>query len=550
MSTLVLHKSMSFRAKLIVVLLVVILFSISHWGHLDKSAMLFIQSAIDSNVKSLEKVSILKTLLGIIDTTKIPFLSGSGKNMDTILGKTERYLVISGGMLMLELVVAKISSVFAVKCIPLFLSLWFLIRKKMIIPLRILVISLLITPGLSIFSNCIHLISKEASIDINTSIHKRLEIIEGEIQKEKNKLNARLRAKENKWNKRIAERKTKLGKDIARLEEKIVVGATKLESKFELGIDEIKIFLTQGEKLIRGDLIQMSVTSLIRILFLLVLLPLLFWGVLYKLVQQLSSQQNDQRRSINILLVLIVSFCLIRCNQTQSDITEVIDHKKEVKTHIPPTVVESNFSTTHLKDYHQGVDVSHFNGRINWHRVKKSGINFGYAKATQGVDFKDPYFHFNWIHMRRHDVYRGAYHFYDPKAKPELQAENFCDMVSELDRDDLVPMLDLEGNTIGGLSIRDYQKNVLTWLEIVEKKLGKKPIIYTNHPFANSYLENQEFTNYYLWIAEYDAYAPKTPETWHESGPLLWQYSPSGEVDGIRGRVDRDVMISNIKKIQ
>ena len=549
---------MSFRAKLIIVSLVLILFCISVWGNLDKSAILFIESAIDSNVKSLEKVSILKTLLGIIDTTKIPFLSGSGKNMDTILGKTEHYLVISGGMLMLELVVAKIASVFAVKCIPLLVTAWFLVRKNIVLPFRILVITLLISPGLSLFSNSIHVISKEASIDINTSIHNRLEQIESEIQKEKNKLNARLKAKENKWNKRIAERKTKLGKDIARLEEKIVVGATKLESKFELGIDEIKIFLTKGEKLIRGDLIQMSITSLIKILFLLVLLPLLFWGALYRLFKQLYSTQNDQRRSINILILLILSFCLIRCNQVTSRVEDKVDSLVEEKTaskvvpkkHTPPTKVESDFTNTHLKDYHQGIDVSHFNGRINWRRVKRAGISFAYAKATQGTGFKDPYFHFNWIHTKREGIHRGAYHFYDPKAHPKAQAENFCRMVEELEKDDLVPMLDLEGDNIGGLSVRNYQKNVLFWLDFVEKKFGKKPIIYTNHPFANQYLDNDEFANYHLWIAEYDAYAPKTPETWLRSGPLIWQYSPSGKVDGIRGRVDQDAMISDIDKLK
>jgi len=551
MNTKLLHQNMSFRAKLIIVFLVLVLFCISVWGNLDKSAMLFIETAIDSNVKSLEKVSILKTLLGIIDTTKIPFLSGSGKNMDTILGKTERYLVISGGMLMLELVVSKIASVFAVKCVPLLVTIWFLMRKNMVLPFRILVITLLISPGLSIFSNTIHVISKEASIDINTSIHHRLEDIEAEIQKEKNKLNARLKDKENKWNKRIAERKTKLGKDIARLEEKIVVGATKLESKFELGIDEVKIFLTKGEKLIRGDLIQMSITSLIKILFLLVLLPLLFWGALYRLFKQLYSPENDQRRSFNILILLILSFCLIRCNQASpTHIKEEVTSKAVQKKHIPPTVVESDFSSAHLKSYHQGIDVSHFNGRINWRRVKRAGISFAYAKATQGTEFKDPYFHFNWIHTQRVGLHRGAYHFYDPKADPKIQAENFCEMVGELEESDLVPMLDLEGNNIGGLSERNYQKNVLLWLDLVEEKLGKRPMIYTNHPFANEHLNNEEFADYYLWIAEYDAYAPKTPDTWHKSGPLIWQYSPSGKIDGIRGRVDQDAMISNINKLQ
>jgi len=549
MRPLITSQNMSLRAKFVIVLLVMILFFISLWGGLDTASVTFIQLAINSNLASLEKVSVLKILLAIIDSSHIPFLSGSSDNFNSILGKVEQYLAISGGMLMLQLIVAKISSTIIVKCIPLLLSLWFFMRKNTVLPLRILVISLIITPGLSIYSNGIQLITQAASMNVNTSVNDKLTFIESEIQKEKNKLDQRLRLKENKWNKKEKSKKTKVGKEIAKIEEKIVMTESKLVSKFELGADEIKLFLIKGGDLLRSGLIQESVSSMIKIIFLFGLLPLLFWSAIYRLYNTLHSKLNDQRKSINILTLLLGSYFIISCAKNDPPAQNNITDSVKIN-HVAPTKLETSFNTTNLKNYTQGIDVSHFNGKIDWSKVKEAGISFGYAKATQGTGFKDPYFHLNWINMGTAKISRGAYHFYDPKADPNTQATLFCEMVGELEESDLVPMLDLEGSNIGGLSVRDYQKNIVLWLETVEKILKKRPIIYTDNPFANEYLNSSEFSKYYLWIAEYETYAPKTPDAWSNSGPLIWQYSSKGKVEGINGVVDRDVMISEIDKIQ
>ena len=105
--------------------------------------------------------------------------------------------------------------------------------------------------------------------------------------------------------------------------------------------------------------------------------------------------------------------------------------------------------------------------------------------------------------MKETGILRGAYHFYDPKQPPKNQAEYFIKVVGKLEKDDFPPMLDLEGSSIGGLSVSVYQNDVIEWLQIVEKHYGVSPIIYTDNPFGNEFLKNQIFSKYKLWVAEY-----------------------------------------------
>ncbi|MGB0177891.1 MAG: GH25 family lysozyme, partial [Owenweeksia sp.] len=75
----------------------------------------------------------------------------------------------------------------------------------------------------------------------------------------------------------------------------------------------------------------------------------------------------------------------------------------------------------------------------------------------------------------------------------------------------------------------------------VESKLNVKPIVYTNHPFGNQYLDHPDFANYDLWIAEYEVAEPKIPNAWKDKGWLIWQRSERGEVEGAVGNVDHDL---------
>ncbi|MFC5048480.1 GH25 family lysozyme [Aquimarina hainanensis] len=191
-----------------------------------------------------------------------------------------------------------------------------------------------------------------------------------------------------------------------------------------------------------------------------------------------------------------------------------------------------------------GIDISHYQGNINWKKIKKDGVSFCYAKATQGTSFVDPKFKTNQKQAKKIGLKHGSYHFFMAGKDPRKQADLFIQTVVSLNEGDMIPMLDLEQEGLEHhISAIQFQKDVLLWLSIVEDKLGIKPIIYTNNPFGNTYLTDSKFASYKLWIAEYQVKTPKTPSTWAENGWTIWQRSERGKVYGIQGKnVDHDIV--------
>ncbi|KAF3995895.1 glycoside hydrolase family 25 protein [Glaciimonas immobilis] len=149
-----------------------------------------------------------------------------------------------------------------------------------------------------------------------------------------------------------------------------------------------------------------------------------------------------------------------------------------------------------------GIDVSHYQGLIDWSIVKSNSIGFAFAKATQGSNIVDPCFSTNWANMKAVGLLRGAYHFFDSSCDSHAQAQNFLTTVGSLDAEDLPPVLDIE-EFLGAYGNTDLPTNVQTWLDVVEQGLGRKPMIYTGTSFWNQYMNNQ-FGDYPLWIAEYE----------------------------------------------
>jgi lysozyme len=180
----------------------------------------------------------------------------------------------------------------------------------------------------------------------------------------------------------------------------------------------------------------------------------------------------------------------------------------------------------------RGVDVSRYQGTINWSAVKDDGVHFAFIKATEGGDLTDPTFARNWRNSKRAGVIRGAYHFYRPGTDAARQARHFLRTV-KLSEGDLPPVLDVEVH--GGIGSTRLQRGVRTWLRIVEEETGKRPIVYTNPGFARR-LAGGNFRRHALWIAHYRSAAPRVPTGWGKW--TFWQHSERGRVDGIRTRVD------------
>ena len=175
-----------------------------------------------------------------------------------------------------------------------------------------------------------------------------------------------------------------------------------------------------------------------------------------------------------------------------------------------------------------GCDISHWDGDVDWHMLKRTGVRFVFIKATQGGSYIDPNFTRNWSSAGTSNLYRGAYHFFDPDEDPLKQAAHFLRTVS-LQKGDLIPVLDIE--IAKQRSHEELVQAVNKWLIAVTKSIGHKPIIYTDRAFWERHI-NHNFSDYPLWIAEWEEKVePKMPSGWKNW--LFWQYSSSGSLNGI-----------------
>lgn len=184
-----------------------------------------------------------------------------------------------------------------------------------------------------------------------------------------------------------------------------------------------------------------------------------------------------------------------------------------------------------------GIDVSPWNGRINWPRVKMAGKDFVFIKATEGSGYVSTTFDYDWAQSKAAGVLRGAYHFFRPQDDAVQQAELFLETMGELGLDDLPAVLDWEVSD--SVSVATQIQKALTWLQIVEQATGKIPIIYVSPSFWNSLGNPQSFIRYSLWIANYQVSCPWVPAPW--SRWTFWQTGDSGSVDGIASNTDTNL---------
>jgi len=193
-----------------------------------------------------------------------------------------------------------------------------------------------------------------------------------------------------------------------------------------------------------------------------------------------------------------------------------------------------------------GIDVSHFQGQVNWQAAKAAGCVFAFAKATEGAGEVDPQFAANWAGMKAAGILRGAYHFYRAEQSATAQAAHFLSTV-QFETGDLPPVLDIEVND--GVVGQPLVGGVQEWLDAVEPVAGVTPVIYTNTPFWNAHFNNQ-FGQYPLWVAHYtDAPAPSPlPVGW--TIWTLWQYSQSLSINGVGGPADHDYFNGPLSQLQ
>ena len=190
-----------------------------------------------------------------------------------------------------------------------------------------------------------------------------------------------------------------------------------------------------------------------------------------------------------------------------------------------------------------GIDVSHYQGSINWSSVKSAGISFAYIKATEGTTYKDPDFSADYLNAYNAKVIRGAYHFAQPgTSSGAAQATYFAANGGAWSADNLTlpGMLDLEGGCYG-LSTSAMQSWILSFYTTYESKTGRDVVIYTSPSWWNTCTGGWTGMSARspLFVADWTTAAnPTIPSGFPYA--TLWQYTDSGSVSGVSGAVDRD----------
>ena len=206
---------------------------------------------------------------------------------------------------------------------------------------------------------------------------------------------------------------------------------------------------------------------------------------------------------------------------------------------LPPEAIAFEPSDTTL---YEGIDVSSYQGEIDFEKVKEAGIEIVYIKATEGTYYVDPYLESNYRKAKENGIKVGFYHYVTARteAQAKREAQYFVSKISGKNPDCKLAM-DFE--VFGDLNKTEINRVGLAFIQEVERLSGKQAILYSN-AYTASNTWSGENTRYPLWVADYGVERPANSGTWDSWAG--WQYTDRGEVPGISTYVDRDKFTKEI----
>ena len=182
----------------------------------------------------------------------------------------------------------------------------------------------------------------------------------------------------------------------------------------------------------------------------------------------------------------------------------------------------------------RGVDVSEYQGEVDWDRIRDQGISFAFIKATEGSKSKDKYFDTNFEKLKNMDMLLGVYHFFSFESTGEQQAQNYINTVGYVENDDsiFIPIIDVEYYSYYKKA-KPYKEWIIeelqTMLDKLESTYRVKPMIYTTMEFYNYYIDG-ELLGYDIWIRDVVTKPFLENRDWR-----FWQYTGKGKLDGYSG---------------
>lgn len=217
----------------------------------------------------------------------------------------------------------------------------------------------------------------------------------------------------------------------------------------------------------------------------------------------------------------------------------------------PPKQVAQSPKPPVEKDMYYGVDVSSYQGRIDWDEVADSGIDFAMiriltGKRTSNLD-KDAYFEYNYQHARAEGIKVGVYRYTYAYTKSGARQEA-TEIVDALGGRYLeYPIvLDLEDSMVLNSTTREKRTEIIREYKKIVERAGYKFALYANKNWLENYIEPEALEGVDIWLARWRS-LDLGPGYNGPGNVTMWQYTNSGSVNGISGNVDRNVSYKNYK---
>lgn len=192
-----------------------------------------------------------------------------------------------------------------------------------------------------------------------------------------------------------------------------------------------------------------------------------------------------------------------------------------------------------------GVDVSSYQERTDFNKLKDQGVEFAYIKATEGSTHVDPSFSQKWKDAADAGMLVGAYHFFSYESSGTKQAKNFIETVGKL-KGKLIPAVDMElsmTEVYNPPEKEDVVRGLKAFIAVVEEEYGVKPLIYAQKDYFDKYLAD-DFKDYPKWVR--NVFYP----VWVDMGDdwTVWRYNDHGQLKGYQGETYIDYNVVNINK--
>lgn len=201
--------------------------------------------------------------------------------------------------------------------------------------------------------------------------------------------------------------------------------------------------------------------------------------------------------------------------------------------------------TPNTEQIYEGIDVSDWQGYIDYNQVRNSGIEIVYIKASQGSNIKDSYFDINYENAKANGLKVGFYHFLTATntKEAEQEAQFFASVISGKEPNCKLVM---DYEVFEGVSVEEINSIAQVFLETVKRLTNKEVIVYSDLYNTQSTFNRNIADNYELWLAYYGDYNNLTNVVTNWQNWTGIQYTDRGNVPGINGNVDRDLYTENI----